>query len=1460
MSSVDNRVVSMQFENERFERKVEDTISTLDKLKQSLDFGNQERSFGRLEAAADDMTLSGMAEAVENIAGKFTALGAIGFSVLQNLTSSAMDAGKRMLGSMVDPLVEGGKARALQIEQAKFQFKGLGIDVEAAMKVSNDAVVGTAYSLADAASAAAQFGAAGMKVGPEMQRSLRGIAGVAAMTGSNYSDISQIFTTVAGNGKLMGNQLMQLSTRGVNASAALAKALGKPEAEIRQMVSEGKIDFKTFSDAMDKSFGEHAQSANETFTGALANMHAALARIGAAFQDPLLAGKKNFFNALTPQIDNIKAALAPVIAAFQLLVTVKFNKLIDWLNGINKLTARWAMPAILNGVVNLFNQLGKVLLPIKQAFRDIFPAKTGWEIVVMAKNFELFTEKIKIGAKTVDEIRRVFRGVFAALHIGWTIVKGVFGIFGKLFSLFAGSGAPGGVLEWFAKLGDKLVILDAKLVEGGGLAKWFDALGTAIVAFALVIKGKVLAAFDQLKKVLGITGGALESVSGATTSAFDTIMKRFHIRGALNLFLDGLKLMGKLVGGILKLIWKLGGELKDALNVGNFNTFLDVVNVGLLGGIFVVLKKFLDGDMFKNLGNGILEKIGSLFDNLTKSLQAFQAKLKAEALQKIAVALAVLTASVFVLSMIDSAALAKALTAITIGFGQLVAVMTSMNKFMSGKDAKGMIYLAGALIVLSAAILIMSVAVKVMSTLSWSELLKGLLGVAGILEMIDAFVKSMDKQELGKMGLTLIGVSIAIGILALAVKIFATMSWEELAKGLSGVAIGLATITIALKNMPDDAGKKAASLLVISGALVIMSAAILMLGTMDINTLGQGLLGIAAGFAIMGFALDKMPKDAGPMGAALVVMATALLIMSGAIRVIGTMKLGDIAKGLGAIAVMLLMLGIAAYAMKEAMDGALAMVVMAGALVVMASALKILGAMSWGQILKGLVALAATLLILGLATAAMQPIIIQLIALSVAIVLVGAGFLLFGAGALMAATALSMLAVMGTAAVVVILSTLDGFIKRIPAFVLALADGMLGFVSAILQNAPQIVNSIADLIVLILDKIDMLVPRFTETARIIIDNMLALITDKMPDILAAGMNILHTLLQGIRDNMTQVTDEVVAIFLTFMAALANKADAIVEGGTNLLISFLTGITDHLGRITTAVTWMIIKFITELGNNMFRVTTAGFNTITKFVIGLFNNMKRFVNVGRRVITEFMADITKNVYRLIDAGGRFVVHIIDGIRKGIDKYAPQIRHATLLLVGAILNGITGGLAGKAKDIFGNFAKQGINAMKSVFHINSPSKVTMGMADSVAEGFATGFHKDVTAQREAGKLADRVVTTIGKSLSRVPKSVAGLDDFNPTITPVLDLTDVQKEARRLSGMLGPEKMSANLSYSQAQRISNDTQAEKEAALDVGTPNITEVKFEQTNISPKALSTADIYKQTRSQFTMAKEKLASS
>ena len=295
----------MRLDNKDLETNAQKSISTLEKLKTALDFSKAGKGIDGIEKSVNNLDFSKITSSVEQLNSRFSTFGVAGMQVISNLTNAAINLGSTLVHKVIDPIATGGWARASNIAQAKFQLEGLGIAWE---QISDDIDYGvkdTAYGLDAAAKVASQLVASGVQLGDQMKADLRAISGVAAMTNSTYEEIGHIFTTVAGQGKLMTMQLNQLAGRGLNVASKLGEELGKSEAEIREMVTKGEIDFQTFASAMDSAFGEHAKEANRTFTGSLANMKAGLSRIGANFATSFQDNMIDVYNTLKDIINNI---------------------------------------------------------------------------------------------------------------------------------------------------------------------------------------------------------------------------------------------------------------------------------------------------------------------------------------------------------------------------------------------------------------------------------------------------------------------------------------------------------------------------------------------------------------------------------------------------------------------------------------------------------------------------------------------------------------------------------------------------------------------------------------------------------------------------------------------------------------------------------------------------------------------------------------------------------------------------------------------------------------------------------------------------------------------------------------------------------------------------------------------------------------------------------------------------
>lgn len=265
-----------------------------------------------IEGSLDDGTSSGVQKSsrtiLSRVGGAFTKVGKIGVGAVAGVATG-----------LVGLAAKGGFDRALNIENAQAKLKGLGHDSESVSEIMNNAlasVKGTAFGLGDAATVAASLSASGVKSGKQLTDVLKTVADTAQISGRELTDVGTIFGSVAARGKLQGDDMLQLMSSGIPVLQMLANHLGTTSEAVSDMVSAGEIDFQTFADAMQEGLGGAAQSAGTTFTGALANVKAALSRLGETAATPVLNGLRDLFNQLIPVIDQFAATAEPALKAF----------------------------------------------------------------------------------------------------------------------------------------------------------------------------------------------------------------------------------------------------------------------------------------------------------------------------------------------------------------------------------------------------------------------------------------------------------------------------------------------------------------------------------------------------------------------------------------------------------------------------------------------------------------------------------------------------------------------------------------------------------------------------------------------------------------------------------------------------------------------------------------------------------------------------------------------------------------------------------------------------------------------------------------------------------------------------------------------------------------------------------------------------------------------------------------
>ena len=195
-TTIDQRVVEMRFDNRHFERNVATTMSTVEKLKQKLNFSGAAKGIENIDAATKKVNMTGLGSAVDTVRARFSALEVIGVTALANITNSAVNAGKRIISALtIDPIKTGFQEYETQMNSvqtilANTQSKGSTLDdVNQALDTLNTYADQTIYNFTEMTRNIGTFTAAGVDLQTSVD-AIKGIANLAAVSGSSSTQAS----------------------------------------------------------------------------------------------------------------------------------------------------------------------------------------------------------------------------------------------------------------------------------------------------------------------------------------------------------------------------------------------------------------------------------------------------------------------------------------------------------------------------------------------------------------------------------------------------------------------------------------------------------------------------------------------------------------------------------------------------------------------------------------------------------------------------------------------------------------------------------------------------------------------------------------------------------------------------------------------------------------------------------------------------------------------------------------------------------------------------------------------------------------------------------------------------------------------------------------------------------------------------------------------------------------------
>lgn len=1282
---IDDRVVSMQFDNTNFEKNVKTSMSTLDKLKQALTFKGATKGLEAVESASKKVNFTAMSNAVDEVGVRFSAMQVIATTALANITNAAVNAGKRVVEALtVEPVISGFREYETQIGSiqtilSNTRWQNTSLDqVNSALDELNAYADKTIYNFTEMTRNIGTFTAAGVGLEDSVQ-AIKGIANLAAVSGSSSAQASSAMyqlsqALAAGRVSLMDwNSVVNAGMGGkvfqdalVRTSELLgtgAKQAIETYGSFRESLTKGQwLTTEVLTETLKQISGAYTEAdlISQGYTKEQAAEIMALAKDA--------EGAATNVRTFSQLIDTTMEALGSgwtqtwelIIGDFeeaQELWTNISNYLNEVVNNAaearNNILQGWrdlgGREALLAGLQNIFDGLLSVIQPIQEVFAEFFPPMTAETLMDITNNFKDFTSGLKLSTEATENLKSVVRGILSFFEMLVKVGSNVIDFFGNFVQNAEGVFKALG--DFAAGIGDFFTSINAAMEDGSAFNAIIEALGSAFGQAASSVA-------DFFASGIGKIGEIFNSITP------DQIMT----------FLNALT-----TGAIVKFVKDFTKNLK---NIKKETSGLSDVLV----------------DVLSDLTKGFSGAITGVLDAVKDSLVAWQQSIKANALLKIAIAVALLANAVSQLASLDVNALQDSLGAVTILFSELVGSMLLFEKFSAGftfgaGNAIGLISMAAAIDILASAL------IKV-SDLDGDAIARGVTGLAELAAIMVLASKGLSMGE-GKIAtgtVQLIAMAAALKIMASVVDDLSELDMDQMSQGLQGIGALLVEIVAfnALLNGGNNLLAVSASLILIGAAMKILASSVKDLGGLETGEAIQGIAainavlssiavfsnlvdadallktfipllgvvgalhtialslsklavldgnGLAASVASIGAVLGELTafshllpdeKKLNAVAGAIPLMGIGLLILAQAIETLSDLNIEQVGVAVAGFAgsMATLFVGIKAVSGNEKQIAILMLA--ATALTVMAAAIKLLSTVGVLGVALSLGSLAGTFIILGGATKLLGPLAPSMLKIAAAVAAFGGSLIAIGAGSAAIGVGLSV----ALTALVGSLAAVQGSISSLDPSKTAVAIGILVGSFAALAAVSYVLSPLAPTMLAVSGSIAMfglLCAAVAGSIWLMVAAISAL-GNLSVDSVQNGMTNLSTIIMGLVDMIPQIVGQLGEMFknllLGVLDTIVEVAPQFVDTLLVVLEQLLASLNEHVPAMVDFILTFLIQVINGVAARVPELVGAISNLVNSLVTAIFDAMSGWSESGNSAETalKFFAGATGLVVAL------------------------------------------------------------------------------------------------------------------------------------------------------------------------------------------------------------------------------------
>lgn len=1019
MSSVDTRVVQMQFDNKQFESGVNTTMKTLEKFKESLNFEGLERGF---EALGD---------ACEAITSKFSAFGTITDQILRNVANKITSMGHQLLGT-INQMGAGMQKYESLMGATRTIMNATGKSVNEINEVMlelNKYTDETSYNFSDLVGSMSTILSSGaIKDMGTAEKVMEGMANAAAHAGIGIQQAAwpmQTFTKAMSSGKMTLHQWDSLNLahfitpQMIDTMIEAGKAVGTLDKEgnlvkngkkikitaqnIRDTLHEGWMT----AEVMSKGFQVYADRESELGSKAFnaAREAKTFTDVIEALKDAISTGWMKSFQLLFGNVEQAAKFFTwmaeAVIGVSDSISSFRNQLLEEW----NEAGGR---NALVDTIVYIWETISELGGQITTAFTNIFGVLSSEDLINFTNDVRDAVQDLYMWlggdankglgpiAPRFVLIRQAFEGVASVGRVLWEVIKGVGSVIGSFFGELVDADD---ILLKLGETGRNITAWANDLINNGKISGFFEKIKTDIAPLAKSLQslGKAIWTFfgnvkkgieesDAWKSISEWFAGFKKDIGDGFP---DVIQKIADFLDGITAFLTSDDIPGKITefaNNLWEGIRNLFGlnkkeeatssesaekeaEKKVEATGSFFDTLKDIlpkiagvaIPAGLaIGAIILVTKIFgFVGNLVKKVTKPFTS-ISEFVDNLKETTEKISKeelkKKKLKNIKTIATAILMIAGSIWLIGSIGWEKALVGLGGVLVVFGLLFLISSLAGKFKE-IPKKAVTSLIG----ISFAIVILASVVRTLSSVSWDGLAVGLVGLGGIMLEIAAFMLIMNATGVKSAPKKMLGFAISIGVLALAVKSLSSLNLNQVVNGLLALG-GILVYVVVFLGLLKVLGIESAptKMLGLAVSILLISSALKKLSSLSIDQIISGLAGLGGILLeLAGFmALIKLIGGTqAPKGLLRISIAVGLLTLSlKSLAGIPVNQLVYASNALMAIEIQLLAF-VGAIKLIGAKDAPKGLIKIAISVGILVMALKSLAAMDWPTLGKVLVGL-----------------------------------------------------------------------------------------------------------------------------------------------------------------------------------------------------------------------------------------------------------------------------------------------------------------------------------------------------------------------------------------------------------------------------------------------------------------------------------------------------------------------